>query len=434
MSKILLTDVAITPTPDPAGTQTAIYSKTGSAGLFYKQGSTAEVGPLGAGGGGGTLQDAYDASTPATISVSAGNGAVQLLNNTLGDATAPLDILVSQATATGPGISVVHNGVGVGLDILHGGVAPTGHGIHVNMVTPGSAASGVVIDMTSSTATGDGIAVTHSGNGRGISVTQYGAGAAAIDVVMASTSTKSGLAVDLQAGASGNGIEVTVPALSTVSGIQVNAGGASGSGLYVNVTGAGLAATFANGTSLVTTDGAKVTADDGVNQSVLAPTSVATQQIEFNGASTTTLLGDTGVAGSPIHPRLNLTAGPTDVGHIARTNTVNVKSGGTDLNTAPYNAVMPTCFLITPTVAGANFNLPDAASYPNGTEIMVINIDPTNALNLVSALSGQQIVVFTTGAPILPESVSAGAGRRVLAWDSGNGGVGSRWSITTGVT
>lgn len=420
MSKILLTDVAITPTPDPAGTQTAIYSKTGSAGLFYKQGASVEVGPLGAGGGGGTLQDAYDASTPATISVSAGNGAVQLLNNTFGDTTAPLDILVSQATATGPGISVVHNGVGVGLAILHSGSALTGHGIHVNM--------------TSLTTTGDGIAVTHSGNGRGISVTQYGAGAAAIDVVMASTSTKSGLAVDLQAGASGNGIEVTVPALSTVSGIQVNAGGASGSGLYVNVTGAGLAATFANGTSLVTTDGVAVTADDGVNQSVLAPTSVATQQIEFNGASTTTLLGDTGVAGSPIHPRLNLTAGLTDVGHIARTNTVYVKSGGTDLNTAPYHAVMPTCFLITPTVAGANFNLPDAASYPNGTEIMVINIDPTNALNLVSAPSGQQIVVFTTGLPIPPNSVSAGAGRRVLAWDPGNGGVGSRWSITTGVT
>lgn len=420
MSKILLTDVAITPTPDPAGTQTAIYSKTGSAGLFYKQGATAEVGPLGAGGGGGTLQDAYDASTPATISVSAGNGAVQLLNNTLGDTTAPLDILVDQATATGPGISVVHNGVGVGLDILHGGSALTGHGIHVNM--------------TSLTTTGDGIAVEHNGAGRGISVTQYGAGAAAIDVVMASTSTKSGLAVDLQAGASGNGIEVTVPALSAVSGIQVNAGGASGSGLYVNVTGAGLAATFANGTSLVTTDGAKVTADDGGNQSVLAPTSIATQQIEFNGASTTTLLGDTGVAGSPIHPRLNLTAGPTDVGHIARTNTVYVKTGGTDLNTAPYNVVMPTCFLISPTVGGANFNLPDAALYPNGTEITVINIAPANTLNLVSAPSGQQIVVFTTGAPIGPESVSAGAGRRVLAWDPGDGGVGAHWSITTGVT
>lgn len=389
MSRILLTDVVVTPPTDPSAGQTAIYSKTAGGGLFYKQGSDPEIGPLAVGGGGSTLQTAYIAGS--LINVTTAHGPVIVENNSDGEITFVVSrdpgssqsgngiYTVMGANTTGDGVFVLQTGSGRGLFVDHSGTAAGTDGVVARKGFAGpSAANAILADVYNAGSTGPGVRATHRGSGAGVLSEQSGSGSG-VRVDQSGT----GPGVEVRQTGAGNAIQVSDPGATTV--FTVNNAGTVGT------------------PRLVLTD----------------PSGATTPDLSIRGD-----LGGT----NPIAPRIE-TAGGIPLGYIPRTLPFAFVSGF-DLNTLTS---YPTVFLAS-LASPQSVTLPDARKYPSGTEIVFYNDSsvvaiPTRTLTVLAAGAGGATTNIN-GPIILDQFVLPGQTKRFLN-ASGNGWYVSREDFTS---
>ncbi len=219
---------------ETAGPTTLTMGDVADGEYLLRFGATIIGGP---GGGGGDLQDAYDAGPDIVLD---GSGGIQITN-----AAANADLYV---------LRVVSNAVGASYT-----------GVEISR-SPASAEGGEGLDIVmGANASGSGIVSSHSGSGRGAYVTHNGTGV--------------GVEIDIDAGGSGVGLRVVQA--GTGAGITVGGSGA-GTGLSVDTsggTGVGISALVAagknpfqsqiNGVNALTVDGAGARVDVGAAAGVL---------------------------------------------------------------------------------------------------------------------------------------------------------------------
>lgn len=372
MSRIVLTD-GTTPADVSSG-NTQVYTKSGGApgtdGLYYKQGSDPEVGPLATAGTVTDLQTAYDGGN--TIDITAAEGRVEISNST--DAT---DNLYLERTFAGSGnalsIEMGATTTKSAIYILQLGI---GGGIEVGLPNTNSA-SGFYVEHGDSSSTGDGIQVIQKGTGEGVQIGHTGL--------------------------SGNGLNVELSDGSNIDhAIQASHVG-NGSNLHlVRTSGLG---------DLISSDPSVFKVDNAGN--------TTTPSVIFDN-SRITIEGDSGVAGEPFNPRISLTSGGAYRGALSRVYHFYSKGVGAPA-TLDLDSVseIPTVFSLE-SYSGWTIKLPEASKYKNGEEIIVLNIDLAGSFDVASDVGRDIQSVDST--PIPTVTISGGAGRRFMAWvnDSSN--------------
>lgn len=413
------------------------------------------------------------ATGDALTSETSGTGsAIYAETNGLGNG-----ITVSAAAgSTGRGIASLMAGTG---PAVYAQKSSTGNGIEVNMINP-AAGSGLRVDSFTLGATSPGVDIAHAGEAVGVLATMTNVVNATgfSAVVSAAGAPSRGVSVAFSdASASGTGMRVEFSgATATGTGLDISnaagvnsflaqkismASGSTGSGIELTHNGTGIGIGIAHtGVGTPSTRGLKVLAPNagsvfyGAEIDVTSTNSpllliqrgagnlleaqkaavpvftvdgdgnTTTPSVTFNGGGTVTILGDTGVAGDPINPRVELTSGSTSVGSVARVHKGSVKVGASpvDVETvvggqfSDFRNEQPTFvdWQNSSGVPGQVVYLPSATRYPVGTELILWCVPSGNSIVVTDfGVAGQQIK-DTTGASAT-QNMIAGSARRFLS-------------------
>ena len=339
------------------------------------------------------------------------------------------------AGATSPGVDIAHVGQAVGvLATMTNAVNATGFSTVVSGT--GGSSRGVSVAFSDASASGTGMRVEFSGataTGTGLDISNA-AGVnsfLAQNISMASGSTGSGIELTHNGTGIGIGIAHTGVGTASTRGLKVlapNAGSVFyGAEIDVTSTKSPLLLIQRGAGNLLEAQKAAVpvfTVDDDGN--------TTTPSVVFGG-SRITVEGDSGVAGEPINPRVSLTSGAVDVGVLDRVYTFYSKvTGSIDLESvSSAQNTRPTVFQFSNTSGvSQSINLLNAARYPNGAEIIVLNTG-TDAINLTDAVGRTLTDLAIAG--VSPVNISGNAGRRLMALNFGvGGGSGSTYWVVTG--
>jgi ribosomal protein S28E/S33 len=486
MGKIVNQDLPSDP-PAPSAGNHVIYTKAGGVFVRSPSGVVGPLSAGGtvnnlqdAYDGGASI--AVAAGTPVAItgaatgdaltSETSGTGsAIYAETNGLGNGVT----VYADPGSAGRGIVSLMEGTGAA---VYAEKSNTGNGIEVKMISP-AAGSGLRVDSLTAGATSPGVDIAHAGEAVGVLATMTNAGNATgfSTVVGAAGGFSRGVSVAFSnASASGTGMSVEFSgATATGTGLDISnaagvnsflaqkismASGSTGSGIELTHNGTGIGIGIAHtGVGTASTRGLKVLAPNAGSvfygaeidvtstkspllliqrgtgnlleaQKAAVPVftvdgdgNTTTPSVTFNGGGTVTILGDTGVAGDPINPRVELTSGPTNVGSVARVHKGSVKVGAAsvDVETAvggqfsDFRNEQPTFVdWQNSGAAGQVVYLPSATRYPVGTELILWCV-PSGASIVVTDFGvADQRIKDTTGASAT-QNMIAGSARRFLS-------------------